>query len=303
MNLLRFILVVATLFVFGGTPPAQEIASTKSLAAISAPAITREIAQASQEVPKPAIGVATSTSAPALHLGLLEAVEADFTKPAWDNRTVSPSAPLQTEAQIAIVVPGADDYNDLGDVERTYYAVAGLLGREPTMEELMYMTISSEYWLLLKKHGQTLVGQEAVARSYYQFCGMNECTKEELFKFLSGYQVWFGRSGKTDENVFRLAENMYNMLVNRYNYINGNGPKLRSQIAEILDVEFAQTKGWHVGVRNDRPRQWFGPRYATEGNGVSLGYGANDYAIEKIPLGNGQFFYFFTYAQELQFNP
>lgn len=191
---------------------------------------------------------------------------------------------------------GFGQYDDLNltDVERTYEQVVWLLGRPPTMEELLYMTISAEYWI----YTQSEIGQEAVARNYYHFCGKDGCSQEELFRFLSGYQPWFGRNARTDsrENINELAEKMYNLMVNKFNYDHADGPGLKVQAKNILNQNYAAGKGWTSGIRDNRPRQWVTVDASKIGD--KRGYGGNDDAISCIKVGGGMFFCFFTYEQE-----
>lgn len=199
---------------------------------------------------------------------------------------------------------GGMDHLNLIDVERTWFALVDIMGREPTMPEILYMTIFSEYWLVLTQHSQSLVGQEAVARSYYQFCGTDECTHAELMKFLSGYQPFFDRPGKVDTDAQAWAELLYGLLTNEYNYKYANGAKLHSQIYEILDLEFATEKGWINGKQWNRPSQWYGPA-GKPPKGAKFGYGEGDMAILRIKYfgQEGLFFYFLTYEQEMRFAP
>ena len=135
---------------------------------------------------------------------------------------------------------GYEDKLSLIDVERTLSAMTILLEREPTERELIYMTIWTEYWIVVTSHSQTIIGQEAVARSYYQFCGIDECTREELIRFLSGYQPWFKRTHYVDIDPFEAAEYLLQFLHEEggdvYNYVYGNGDKLYKQVDEILDL-------------------------------------------------------------------
>lgn len=208
-----------------------------------------------------------------------------------DGPPQSSPVPTMPKVSAKIIPSGEPDPLNLTDVERTYWQVAGLLGREPTMSELLQMTMWAEYFVFTSSER----GQEGIARSLYQFCDMDDCTQEELFRFLSGYQVWFGRNTKTDdaEKIFGLAEKMYNLMVNEFNFTYANGKKLHKQIGEILDKDYATTRGWHTGKRNDRTSQWYGPFAADK----------RVDAQECIKVGTGLKFCFFTYAQEQKFNP
>jgi hypothetical protein len=184
-------------------------------------------------------------------------------------------------------------------VEGVYNELVELLGRDPTIEEILYMTIWSEYWLIQKGNEHQLIGQEAIARSYYQFCGTNGCTQDELFKFLSGYQPWFGHPGVVDENLDSLAAKLYKMLTNEYNF-NLSGEEVYSQIDDILNVdEVARPLGWTDGKWDNKPSQWYGPCDVSP-QGKTFGYSKTDFAIVWIgyPDQPGRYFYFFTYYQE-----
>lgn len=198
---------------------------------------------------------------------------------------------LTPEPQNRVATGITDSYN-LIDVERTYWEVSKLLGREPTMEEILFMTIVAEYWLFT----QSDEGQEAVARSYYHFCKTDGCTKDELFKFLSGYQPWFAGNGRTDddEKIIGFAEKMYNLMVNKFNYDHANGSKLERKISEILNREFATSKGWHTGKRANRPSQWLTFKPSSNFK--------RENALSCTKVGDGMLFCFFTFAQEHNLN-
>ena len=179
-----------------------------------------------------------------------------------------------------------------------------LLEREPTDRELLYMTIWTEYWMVIKSHSQSLIGQEAVARSYYQFCDTDGCTHEERMKFLSGYQPWFKRNHFVDLDPFETAEYILQFLHkeggDNYNYVYGNGDKLYKQVDEILDLAYATEMTWTGGKYWNRPSQWYGPA-GKPPKGVKFGFDNDCFAIVVIPYFGrlGENFYFLTYYQEL----
>ncbi len=199
---------------------------------------------------------------------------------------------------------GQEDILDLIDVERVLSAMTILLEREPTHRELIYMTIWTEYWSILYNSGHNLLGQEAVARSYYQFCGTDGCTKEELIRFLSGYRPWFEHPNYIDADPFVSAEYLLTFLHeeggDEYNYVHGNGTELYRQVDEILDLEFAEEKTWTGGKYWNRPSQWAGPMGAPP-KGSTFGYSNTDFAIVAISYYQGAKvkLYFVTYYQEL----
>ncbi len=201
-------------------------------------------------------------------------------------------------------VYGQEDILDLIDVERVLSAMTIILGREPTHRELIYMTIWTEYWSVLYNSGHNLLGQEAVARSYYQFCGTDGCVREELIRFLSGYRPWFEHPNYIDADPFVSAEYLLTFLHeedgHEYNYIHGNGAELYRQVDEILDFEFAEEKTWTGGKYWNRPSQWAGPM-GPPPKGSTFGYSNNDFAIVAIPYYQGAKvkMYFVTYYQEL----
>lgn len=218
--------------------------------------------------------------------------------------TISAVAYAETRLEELPSEYGLEDNLSLIDVERTYSAMTIVLGREPTERELLYMTIWTEYWIALKTHEQSLIGQEAVARSFYQFCGVDGCTREELIKFLSGYQPWFKSPYRVDIDPFAAAEYILTFLHEEggdaYNYMYGNGDKLYKQVDEILDLDYATEKRWTEGKWWQRPSQWYGPAGKAP-KGSKFGFDNNAFAIVAIPYSghSEKYFYFITYYQEL----
>ena len=210
-----------------------------------------------------------------------------------------------TATQTATVEVGSVDYDNTIDVERTYILISALMGREPTVREVFYMTIWSEYWLIQEGSVHQAIGQEAIARSYYHFCGTDGCTEKEFFTFLTGYEPWFGKSGYADNSLVHRANKLYSVLINELNY-NVSGELLFSQIDEILDISFATEKGWTNGKENNKPSQWLGACLNKEKG--TYGYEKSDYAIVRISFPGYYFpggateayFYFFTRTQEMK---
>lgn len=192
------------------------------------------------------------------------------------------------------VLENLQDNMNLIDVDRTYMELVNIMGREPTPEEIIAMTALTEVYSMIADNGNMLrILQEAIARAYYHFCDTDGCTRQELYKFLSGYQVWFGRNGRTDKTTVPLAMKMYNLMVNKELYELSNGEYMYGLIDQILDLEYARTQGWTSGLHNNRPWQWFGPFPAK---------GEVD-ALACMKVGEGQRFCFFTYLQTQKFSP
>ncbi len=221
-----------------------------------------------------------------------------------DDAPDSPPQPSYDglNAEIDLIPLGTEDLGDLIDVERTYNELVRLMGRKPTIEEILYMTIWSEYWLIVKSD-TSRIGQDAIARSYYHFCGLDSCDHEELIKFLSGYQPWFDRPGYVDVDTIKQAEHLHMLLTHEFNY-NCCGEFLYEQIDEILKLELAIEKRWTDGKTWQRASQWYGPA-GPPPKGSSFGYGSNDYAIKaiKYPGKSDTYFYFLTWEQEHSFTP
>ena len=229
---------------------------------------------------------------------------ADFSVLRDIEGVIESSTKLSLNTSVDLIAPDTSDLGDLIDVERTYNEMSRIMGREPTMREIMYATIWSEYWMVVSA-SNSRIGQEAVARSYYEFCGTDGCTRAEMVKFLSGYRPWFGHPGYVDGSSHDMAEYLLMLLNHKYNY-DCCGESLYEQIDEILDLEFATDKGWTTGKEWRRASQWDGPYGRPPGN-ATFGYGADDFAIAVIKypkhfgMGNNAYFYFVTWEQEQGF--
>jgi len=200
-----------------------------------------------------------------------------------------PPTPPQTDACI----------NDTTctDAYRTYTALTDLIGRLPTLSELVYMTAAREYWeyvdfQLLQRAGNWTArsaGQEALARNIYNACGGDGyCTPDELYRFLSGFQPWFGDPVDRDPQLqieWRASE-LHAALSESFA---GTAGQLRSDVSEILGPE-AVAQGWVTGLEAGRPWQWFGPHEDM-----------NHPALVTLALGEAQYFMMFTNNQDWQF--
>jgi hypothetical protein len=162
---------------------------------------------------------------------------------------------------------------------------------------MLYMTIGSEYWQYVDMpyqgppgYSPRSVGQEAVARQYYEFCGSDGCTASEMYKFMSGYQQWGGKTSFDDKTAYGRAQVMAGTLNNNFY---GNGALLASDINQILnhqDDSPAVQQGWIYGAQDNKPWQFFsGPIPAN----VSFGFGQEDYAILAV---NASDYYLFMFT-------
>jgi hypothetical protein len=182
----------------------------------------------------------------------------------------------------------------------TYKALVLQLHYIPSEPEMIYMTIGSEYWGYVDKPYQTSshvtprsVGQEAVAREYYQFCGTDGCTGSEIYQFMSGYEQWSGKVTNDKTTAYSRADAMLGFLNNSYA---GTGSQLAGDISQILNHErdtIAVQQGWIYGEQPNEPWQFFsGPMPAN----ISLGFGQGDYAILAVNVGD-YYEFMFTYYQ------
>jgi hypothetical protein len=164
------------------------------------------------------------------------------------------------------------------------------------------MTIGSEYWSVIDYpyEGSSTprqVGQEAIARQYYQICGTDECSPSEMYTFMSGYQQWAGLAGRIDGNPSARAQRMLGLLNNDFAGTHG---ELLKDVGVILDHSLgskAESEGWIKGRRDNEPWQFFSEPMPA---GASLGFGATDYAILAVDQGNGTYLFMFTGYQTNQ---
>ncbi len=197
------------------------------------------------------------------------------------------------------------------DVYLTYREVTRLISREPGVEEVLYMTAAAEYWAYVDFPYQPLrpgvtprtVGREGLARNYYEACGDDGCTGDELYMFLRGYQPWFGLPNKVDGSPASRAEHLAERLNSDFS---GTGDALWKDVGLIANREYAGEQGWTEGIdTGDYPWQWYGPfspdpeRVALE---ATFGFGNVNTAILTVDLGGGKYFWMFTYSQDQRFS-
>ena len=196
------------------------------------------------------------------------------------------------------------------DVYLTYREVTRLISREPGVEEVLYMTAAAEYWAYVDFPYQPLrpgvtprtVGREGLARNYYEACGDDGCTGDELYMFLRGYQPWFGLPNKVDGSPASRAEHLVERLNSDFS---GTGDALWKDVGLIANRGYAKGQGWTEGARSDRPWQWYGPfspnpeKVAQE---ATFGRSNANTAILAVDLGGGKYFWMFTYNQDRRFS-
>jgi hypothetical protein len=177
----------------------------------------------------------------------------------------------------------------------TYNEIIFQLGRIPTEKEVLYMTAQAEGY---SNKDSTYNGSgtfegnfvEALARNYYQpiaACarGSWTCTESKLYKFLSGYQVWYDRSITAVERAVYLIDNG----LNNEAYRGG----LNSGIDIILNPDMATQKGWDQGMVGDQPWQWHNwIRPPTKYEALGWIY---------LPTGYGNYFWILTADQTIYF--
>jgi hypothetical protein len=186
-----------------------------------------------------------------------------------------------------------------------------MLGRLPSAEEILYMTAGAEYWGYVDSSTTPTnpalrireVGQEGLARNYYEACGADagsSCSPNGLYRFTRGYQPWSGIVERGDGSALGRASHLITTLNSDFF---GTGDRLWSDVDDMVGPR-AQERGWTGGMWADRPWQWFGPT-----SSVLTSFGLNNaQAILSVDLGldkNGvrQYFYMFTAQQDFNFGP
>jgi hypothetical protein len=144
-----------------------------------------------------------------------------------------------------------------------------------------YITAQAEYAAFMyytgavdmaKGVGLRALGQEGLARNFYEACGSADttCSDHELYRFLSAYEPWF-RLGYEPEQRARHLLRQINRPVNR--------AALESDISQILDHETAAALGWTDGKIVRRPWQWINRPVPPRGTGYSPWDEAIDYLL------------------------
>jgi RHS repeat-associated protein len=190
-----------------------------------------------------------------------------------------------------------------GDSYTTIVEVTVLLGQAPMMDEILYMTVGTEYYAYQAKHKDVrTVGQEGLARNYYEACGTDGCYGNELYAFLAGFQPWYGRPYVMgDGSASARAAHLVNDGL--HNDFAGTGEDLWEDVGQILDTwRYAANQGWTRGKMDNEPWQWFGPFLLDPSTEPTFGYGAGNAAILSVDMGIGYVFWMFTGAQDWSFN-
>jgi RHS repeat-associated protein len=206
------------------------------------------------------------------------------------------------------------DYGPCYDAYLTYQALVELLGRLPTLSELLYMTAATEYWSYVDYDripaGQPSVraaGREGLARSYYASCRASNCSGSNLYRFLSGYEPWSGQVAKGDGDPVARAAKL--ATAGKDNFY-GTGAELRKDVGLILNQREARSRGWTAGRSDNAPWQWFGPYETTLPVPGGFGLDNSNYAILAVDLGSytdkqgvihHQYFFIFTGSQTTKF--
>ena len=172
-------------------------------------------------------------------------------------------------------------------------AVGWLLGHPPTREEILYMTAGAEYADRAFREGQTIIpehpaysiqeaGRIGLARNYYSASeGRLKAGTTDLYEFMTGYQPWLHE---------RYADDLYSEL---HDNLPGVDEAICSDVDKILRPA---SIGWTTGKSMDEPWQWYGPVSYNIG-GLTFGTSRTDFAILAVDLGNGEYFFMFTGAQ------
>ncbi len=148
-------------------------------------------------------------------------------------------------------------------------------------------------------------GQEGLARNYYEACGTNGCSGNELYAFLSGFQPWFGKPSVREEgSASTRAAHLIDMGLR--NTFQGTGRGLVIDVRQILDFNYASdsSRYWDLGKMSGRPWQWYGPFSLDPEKSPDFGYDSlDDNAILSVDFANGTVFWMFTSEQDATFDP
>jgi hypothetical protein len=169
------------------------------------------------------------------------------------------------------------------DSYSTFIQVVIGMDRVPTEQEILMMTAGTEYYNQAERGDVRTVGKEGLARNYYQACKMDGCQGNELYKFMEGFQPWYGNPSLSGDGS---AEARAGKLLNRglYNIMDKD---LRKDTAQIADKGYASGQGWTQGKLSNRPWQWFTFTKSPDRKST-FGYLSTNDAILEVDLGNGQ---------------
>jgi len=184
------------------------------------------------------------------------------------------------------------------DSYATFIQVVVGMGSVPSLNAILMMTAGTEYFDYSGNKDVRAVGQEGLARNYYSACGTDGCQGNELYKFMSGFQPWYGSPYvKGDGSAAARAGHLM---------VKGLGHTLASDmkkdVAQIVDSGFAESQRWTNGKYPNEPWQWYTFAMGS-GKDPSFGYGPENDAILSVDLANGYVFWMFTAAQDGKFNP
>lgn len=186
---------------------------------------------------------------------------------------------------------------ECSDSYNTLVSVVAKLGYAPSEKQILAMTASAEYFDYRNYNGGAVgsVGQEGLARNYYNACSNDGCSGDELYKFMSGFSPWFGGAGATGAE---FSDSRADLLLSH----GINGEDIRRHTNAIFG-EYAIGQSWDIGLDYDKPWQWFTLSINQDklGSAKIGGYGPGFDAILSVDLGNHQYFWMFTYRQVLNF--
>jgi hypothetical protein len=198
----------------------------------------------------------------------------------------------QELAQYQIMVAGYQpDSTCLSDTYcnasfQTFVELIATLGRVPTLEEILYITAQAEYGPYITYEGADTMGgvglealgQEGLARNFYEACGYEDpyCTGSQLYRFMSGYEPWFGNTETSAERTAKLL----NQLTRT-----DNRDALLADVQQILSYKTAFDSRWTEGSMPGEPWQWSNVTRPPN----SLGYRWPAEAIGYITLTGGYF--------------
>ena len=153
-------------------------------------------------------------------------------------------------------LPSSDAFqdNNLGteifDVYFTLVSIVRRLGYVPNTTDILRMTAGTEYFGNISFSSRLRsLGQEGIARNYYEACGTDGCQGDEIYHFMCGFQPWWGspyvvgngssiRDNTTPES--RASHLITNGLLNNFA---GTGKYLGEDVRNIVNYSYAEREG------------------------------------------------------------
>jgi hypothetical protein len=139
-----------------------------------------------------------------------------------------------------------------GSLKPVYDGLVTRLGAEPTIEEVIAVTIQTDWWNFRNERGGLVgdYGTEGIGRALYEFCGTDDCNIVERLWFLSGYQPWLTGNAGVTAAVDEL-EDAYDLITPQLSNPTSEYSQVIDDIVTPVDV------AWEMGKIANEPWQWF----------------------------------------------